>query len=193
MTTIAEQNSRSNAELNHVTSLLGYTTQSLEELKERLRRLAKTLKQSKQKHAYECARANALETRLEELAQLLQLVTDDRDNLRAECIREGETIRFQTQEREDQQLKHTAAMGERNDTIHQLQMEINELKNNNNELQNALQSEKVINTQLTRDSKVANSELAKAREKLAQETGKVEISEQKLAAIFNVLKGNTET
>jgi hypothetical protein len=35
--------------------------------------------------------------------------------------------------------------------------------------------------------------LAKAREKLAQETGKVEISEQKLAAILNVLKGNTET
>ena len=90
---------RTKDELSHVTSLLSTRLSSVEELKQRLRKKTSELNKCKKKKQYETARANALEVRLEEIAQLLQIVTQDRDNLRTDVVGKTETIKIQTQER----------------------------------------------------------------------------------------------
>jgi chromosome segregation ATPase len=190
---------RTKDELSHVTSLLSTRLSSVEELKQRLRKKTSELNKCKKKKQYETARANALEVRLEEIAQLLQIVTQDRDNLRTDVVGKTETIKIQTQERVEQNLKHDLDLSEKRKKINQLQEDVNKQKHMCNQLEQELQAERASSSQelqaeratsalLLRTTELQAIELNKVKQQLADALGRAEKTENKIESILSIIK-----
>ena len=168
-------------------------------MKQRLRKKTSELNKCKKKKQYETARANALEVRLEEIAQLLQIVTQDRDNLRTDVVGKTETIKIQTQERVEQNLKHDLDLSEKRKKINQLQEDVNKQKHMCNQLEQELQAERASSSQelqaeratsalLLRTTELQAIELNKVKQQLADALGRAEKTENKIESILSIIK-----
>ena len=138
----------------------------MEELTKKIQRSTKSLKTSHKKQVQERMRANALEARLEELAQLLQIITNSRDGLREDVLNLNQTIAIQTQEREEQHVKFSASLSEKTDLINRLHQIINEQKKQNHQHELTEQQQQARITELNEQNSTSTSLIENLRRQI---------------------------
>ena len=174
-------------ELLHVENLLSMRSSSVEELTSKVRSLSLELKTSSKRANFEYSRASALENRIEEIAQLLQIVTNDRDSVREDCARHIETINIQTKEREDLLLRHDHELKIRSESVEHLHNVISEEKDRSACLDRQNMEQRAAAIDLVNTVSSQAIELEKLREQLLAERKRAENAEAKCTAILNVL------
>ena len=94
------------AEVSHAQNLLVLKTGTVSELATKQKTLKAQLRRSRRESRGHAIRADALESRLDELAQILQTATADRDQLREDLARSLDTVDRLGREREEIVARH---------------------------------------------------------------------------------------
>ena len=179
---------RAQAEILHLENLLQLRSTSVQELTIKVNSLQKSLNRSTSNATNSQTRSLALETRIEEIAQLLQIITSDRDSCRSDCVRHTETINIQTQEREEMVKNHSQSLQERTELINRLHAVIKEDKDKYAQLERTNVEQHTTITHAERQAKEQEIAISKLKEELLEEQTKSKESQDKLKSILQIIQ-----
>jgi hypothetical protein len=134
-------------EILHLETLLTLRLANVAELSSRVHMLNDTLAVKDQALVQEKRKTQCCEQRIEEIAQLLQIVTSDRDTSREDY---SQAMSMQTREKEQLISQRRSDLIDHNATIQQLHDIITQEKKNNTALERQLVSERKVSIDMER-------------------------------------------